>query len=147
MNKIIIIDMKAETFFGVFITVAATFILIMGHCDTVIWKYELLSWGTGALFVLLYNLEIFRPDSPKFNFVISYVGLVTAVFLGQYMMTNSLPIIITVLIVTPIILCLMTAYVPKIAHQFAYRTANHPIFPCKTILLFSWAVIEMAIIF
>jgi len=172
--------MKAEDFLGVVVTVAATFVLIFGHCETIIWKYELLSWATGLLFILLYNLEIFRPKSKKFNFIVSYIGLSIAVYLwqyilynfeifrpkskkfnfivsyiglsiavylGQYMMTDHSAIIVAVLLGTPIILSLLAAYVPKIAHQFAYRTPNHPVFPCKTFVLFSWAIVQMAILF
>ena len=139
--------MKAEDFLGVVVTVAATFVLIFGHCETIIWKYELLSWATGLLFILLYKLEIFRPKSKKFNFIVSYIGLSIAVYLGQYMMTDHSAIIVAVLLGTPIILSLLAAYVPKIAHQFAYTTPNHPVFPCKTFVLFSWAIVQMAILF
>ena len=135
--------MKAEDFLGVVVTVAATFVLIFGHCETIIWKYELLSWATGLLFILLYNLEIFRPKSKKFNFIVSYIGLSIAVYLGQYMMTDHSAIIVAVLLGTPIILSLLAAYVPKIAHQFAYRTPNHPVSHVKLLSyshgqLFRW---------
>ena len=104
--------MKAEDFLGVVVTVAATFVLIFGHCETIIWKYELLSWATGLLFILLYNLEIFRPKSKKFNFIVSYIGLSIAVFLGQYMMTDYSTIIVAFLLVIFIILLLLSEYVP-----------------------------------
>ena len=135
--------MKAETFLGIIVVITATTLLIFGHSSTIIWKYELCSWITGLLFVLLYNLEIFRPQNSKFNFVI---GLVTAVFLGQYKMMDYYPVVIAIMIITPVLLCLMTAYVPVVAYRLAYRTVNRPVFPSKTIILFSWAVIEMTLI-
>lgn len=138
--------MKTETILGHFLVIAATILLIFSHCSDIIWKYELFSWITGLMFALLYNMEVFIPRNRKFNLVVSYVGLAIAVSLGQLMMTGVYALVIATIVITPIILCLITAYIPVIAYQMAYRTPSKPIVPAKTLLLVSWAVLELAML-